>query len=231
MTGRPRSDVATPRFATVALDVDSTLAGIEGIDWLAQRRGGETAAFVRGLTDDAMSGRLPLEDAYGRRLERIAPTRDEVGALAEAYAANIAPGAAGALTKMRRAGVRVIAISGGLREALVPLCRAAGLEDSELFAVAIRWDERGRYVDFDRASPLASQQGKAEVLRGLALPRPILAVGDGSTDVAMRAPGAADALAAYTGFVCRPSVVAAADLVLKSFDELVAFVLSPEAPA
>jgi phosphoserine phosphatase len=218
-----------PRFATVALDVDSTLAGIEGIDWLAGRRGGETAAFVRGLTEDTMNGRLALEDAYALRLDRVAPTLDDVRALAQAYRAHVATGAGAAIQRLRRAGVRVIAISGGLREAVAPLCRAASLADGDLFAVDIRWDAKGGYAGFDRASPCASQDGKSKVLRGLALPQPILAVGDGSTDLAMKTSGAADAFAVYTEFVNRPSVVAAADHVLASFNELLALVLPPVA--
>jgi phosphoserine phosphatase len=209
------------------LDVDSTLTGIEGIDWLAERRGGETAAFVRRLTEDAMSGRLALEDAYGLRLGRIAPTMEEVRALARAYRAQLAAGAGAAIEQLRSAGVRVIAISGGLREAVVPVCREVALADEDVFAVAVHWDARGMYAGFDHTSPLATQGGKGVVLRGLALPRPILAVGDGSTDLAMRTSGEADAFAAYTGFVCRASVVAAADRVLTSFPDLVAFVLPP----
>src|SRR5262249_28185501 len=62
-------------FATVILDVDSTVAGIEGIDWLAQRRGPDVAAKIAQLTDDAMRGTLPLEAVYGARLDAIRPTR------------------------------------------------------------------------------------------------------------------------------------------------------------
>jgi phosphoglycolate phosphatase-like HAD superfamily hydrolase len=43
----------------------------------------------------------------------------------------------------------------------------------------------------------------------------------------MKAGGAADTFAAYTEFVNRPSVAAAADHVLNSFDELLTFVLPP----
>jgi phosphoglycolate phosphatase-like HAD superfamily hydrolase len=55
----------------------------------------------------------------------------------------------------------------------------------------------------------------------------MLAVGDGSTDLAMKAGGAADTFSAYTEFVNRPSVAVAADHVLTSFDELLTFVLPP----
>jgi phosphoserine phosphatase len=224
---RRDAEATVARFSTVVLDVDSTLSGVEGIDWLAGRRDGDTAAFVRRLTDDAMSGRLALEDAYARRLERIAPTLEEVRALAREYRTKVAAGAGTAIERLRRSGVRVIAISGGLREAIVPVCREASFADEDVFAVGMHWDERGMYLGFDRTSPLATQNGKAVVLRALALPRPILAVGDGSTDLAMRAAGAADTFAAYTGFVHRASVVTAADHVLTSFDDLLAFALRP----
>jgi phosphoserine phosphatase len=45
-----------PRFASVFLDVDSTLCGVEGIDFLAQRRGPDVAARVTEATERAMRG-------------------------------------------------------------------------------------------------------------------------------------------------------------------------------
>ena len=40
------SDRGSPGFRTIVLDVDSTLCGIEGIDWLAARRGHAIAERV-----------------------------------------------------------------------------------------------------------------------------------------------------------------------------------------
>ncbi len=82
------------RFVSVVFDVDSTLVGIEGIDWLAELRGPEVADAVRTLTRDAMAGRVPLDEVYGRRLELIAPGPAEIAALADAYLDAVAPGAA-----------------------------------------------------------------------------------------------------------------------------------------
>lgn len=208
------------KFASVVLDVDSTLCGVEGIDWLAQRRGPEVAQRVRELTGRAMNGEISLDDVYPRRLEAIRPSRDDVEALSRVYRQTIADGAADAIAALRRAGVRVVLVSGGIREAIAPLARELGVP---VEAVALRWDEAGAYADFDRRSPLATQQGKLEVVRALALPRPALAVGDGSTDVAMKA--AVDRFAAYTGFARRAAVVEQADAELSSFAQLAGYVL------
>jgi phosphoserine phosphatase len=209
-------------YASVVLDVDSTLCGIEGIDFLAARRGAKVGADIAALTDRAMRGEIPLDSVYGERLAIIRPTRSDIAALAEAYQRAVAPGAPDGIATMRAAGVRIMLVSGGIREAIEPLARALGFAASDLEAVSITFDLAGEYAAFDTRSPLTTQDGKAEVLgKAIAdgrLPRPVLATGDGSTDVAMAE--AADTFAAYTGFVRRAAVAKAAALELHSFDEL-----------
>jgi phosphoserine phosphatase len=79
------------------------------------------------------------------------------------------------------------------------------------------------FVEIDASSPLTTQSGKETVVRQLALSAPVLAVGDGATDLAMRS--AVDGFAAYTGFVRREAVVKAADFEIDSFARLTALVL------
>ena len=222
MTGQ----VATPdgeagrsiRFASVVLDVDSTLSGIEGIDWLAALRGPEMAARIATLTDRAMRGEITLDSVYGDRLRMIAPTRREIEALSAEYVAAAAPGAAGVIEKLRGAGVAIAIVSGGLREAIVPLARLFGAEGRALSAVSIRFTGGGSYAGWDERSPLATQGGKAQVVRDLSLGAPVLGVGDGATDLAMRP--AVAAFAAFTGFVRREPVIRGADHTIESFAQL-----------
>jgi phosphoserine phosphatase len=216
--------VTHPRFSSVALDVDSTLAGIEGIDWLATQRGEEIARRVAELTDRAMRGELPLDAVYGERLALIAPTRREIDTLASEYCARLAPGADVAIRSLVGAGVRIVLVSGGIREAIVPLATSLGIGEADVHAVSLRFSGDGAYAGYDEASPLATQLGKREVLVRCSLPRPLLAVGDGSTDVAMKRES--DGFAAFTGFTSRPSVLAEADHVVQSFAELQQLVMS-----
>ncbi len=216
----------SPAFASVVFDVDSTLAGIEGVDWLAALRDAETAAYVKGLTARVMAGELPIEAAYASRMARIAPTRDEIGRLIEAYRAAASPGAREVIATLQGAGVRVVAISGGLAAAVVPFCVSLGFAGADVHAVPVDWGANGAYAGMDPKTPLATQLGKAVVVRQLGLPRPILAVGDGSTDVELKRQGVADAFAAYTGYSRRPAVLAAADFTVGSFPALLARLLS-----
>lgn len=211
--------MSAPRFSTVILDVDSTLCTIEGVDWLATRRGPEVEAEVQLATDLAMQGALALESVYGSRLAAIAPTRDDIAALAIAYKQALSPGAAEVISAGRAAGVRWILVSGGLRPAILPLAIELGIPAADVHAVEISFHEDGQYAAFDAASPLTRKGGKPVLVRGLHnLARPMLAVGDGATDAELVA--VADAFWCFTGVVERPAVLAAASHQITSFAEL-----------
>ena len=220
------TEAKAPKFATVVLDVDSTLCGIEGIDWLAEHRGPDIAKRVAELTDRAMHGEVPLEEVYGERLSMVRPRREDVDALGRAYVETIADGAVDAIRSWRSRGVTVILLSSALRHSVLRVAQEIGLGADEVHAVDVRFDAIGAYSGFDRSSPLTTTTGKRDIVSGLDLPRPMIAVGDGSTDLAVR--GTADAFAAFTGFVSRASVADKADFVVKSFDELSAIILGKD---
>lgn len=221
-----------PRFSSVILDVDSTVCALEGIDWLAERRGPEVAARVAAATERAMRGEIALDAVYGERLALVQPSRDDLAALAAAYRAAIVPGAADAVARLRAAGVRVALVSGGVRQAILPLAPALGVEPRDVHAVDVVLDLGGRYYAYDAGSPLATQHGKRAVADALVagtlgaapLAPPVLAVGDGATDLAMKP--AVAAFAAFTGVATRDAVVRGADHVLSSFDALAELVLA-----
>jgi phosphoserine phosphatase len=220
------SDARAPRFATVILDVDSTLCGIEGIDWLAERRGKDIAKEVTALTDRAMRGEMPLEDVYGARLAMVHPRREDVDALGHEYVDSVSPGAIEAVSKWRANGVQVILLSSALRYSILRLALHLGLGPDEVYAVDVRFDAIGGWAGYDASSPLTRTTGKREIVSVLDLPRPMLMVGDGSTDRAVS--GTVDAFAAFTGYVSRPAVTDGADFVAESFDDLTTIVLGNE---
>ena len=211
-------------FASVVLDVDSTLCGVEGIDWLAALRGSDVGAKVTELTNQAMRGRIALDAVYGERLALVQPSRYEVEMLANLYVSSLAPGAARAVRRMREAGRRVVILSGGVREAILPVARKLGISDDDVHAVPVRFTPDGDYDGYDTGSLLATAVGKRTVVESLALAPRVLAVGDGATDLAIRP--VVDAFGAFTGFVRRDAVVKDADLVVESFDQLIDIVLA-----
>jgi phosphoserine phosphatase len=197
-------------YASVVFDCDSTLAAVEGIDELA--RGGHADA-IRALTDAAMAGEVPLEDVYGRRLELIRPTRAQVDAIGRLYVHSLVPGAREVVAALRALGKTVRIVSGGLRPAVEEVARELGLGVEDVAAVGIDFAADGSYRGFDLHSPLARSGGKEGVIRAWNLPRPVLLVGDGATDLEARP--AVDAFAAYMGVAWRPAVAEGADFLLR----------------
>ncbi len=200
------------RFGSVIFDCDSTLSAIEGIDELAHGHREEIAR----LTEAAMRGEIPLEDVYGRRLELVRPTRDQVEALGERYIRTLVTDARETIAALVAEGIEVRVMSGGIRQAVVPLAIALGLTERAVAAVDVHFSADGEYAGFDRTSPLARSGGKRTVLeRWLPqLPRPVMLVGDGVTDLEARPP--ADRFVAFAGVVERPAVIDAADDVVRT---------------
>jgi phosphoserine phosphatase len=220
---------ATTRFASVVLDVDSTLTAVEGIEWLGARRSPEVSRQVSEMTHQAMTGVTPLQDVYAARLALVRPGRDEIAALADAYRQGTMPGAAAAIAGLRAAGVGICVISGGIREAVVPFAAALGVGQDEVHAVLVHFTPDGRYAGFDTESPLTRRGGKSTVVLRSGLSEPVLAVGDGSTDAELKTTKiagryAVGAFAAFVGVAARPSVIAVADYVISRFDELLPIV-------
>lgn len=209
------------------LDVDSTLSGVEGIDSLAALRSEAVRARVAEITDSAMRGLVPLADVYTERLAAVMPTRAEILGLGQEYVERMESGASETLARLAQMGVRIVLVSAGIRDAILPLAKMLGISESDVHAVRVDFTDSGDYDGFDATSPLAQNGGKPIVVRGLRLPRPILAVGDGVTDAELRTinPPAVDAFAAYTGVVERPTVVSVADYRVTSFEELLSLML------
>ncbi len=200
------------RYGTVVFDCDSTLSAIEGIEELAAERRAEVAA----LTDASMRGVVPLEEVYGRRLELVRPTRERVEALGRLYIEKLVPDAREVVATLLEGGIDVRVVSGGLLPAVRILTRELGLPDEAVAAVDIHFDDDGAYAGWDAGSPLAYSGGKRVLLERWApsMPRPVLMVGDGATDLEARP--VVDAFVAYAGVIERAPVVQAADIVIRS---------------
>ena len=206
------------RFNSIILDVDSTLSDVEGIDWLAAQRGSEIETWSAGLTERAMQGEIPIEAVYGERMRIVKPTLPEIRELGKVYIKRMATRAAEIIAELRANKVEVVMVSGGLREAILPLARELGVGEENVYAVSVFFDEDGAYAGFDDASLLTRQSGKRTIVGQMHLKGPILAVGDGMTDCEIKS--VVQGFAAFTGFTRREAVIEQADYVIENFDQL-----------
>lgn len=216
------SAASAPRL--ILFDCDSTLSAIEGVDELARVRGPAVLAASEAMTNDAMEGRLRVEDVFAKRLELIAPTAADAAVVAARYVATIEPTAEATLAELRRRGWTPMIVSGGFLPLIVPLAERLGIARIE--AVDLWFDAAtGAYAGFDRDYPTTRSGGKPEVvarLRAELSPARIVMVGDGVSDLETRP--VVDRFIGFGRYVARPKVKAGAEFFVHALDEVLGVV-------
>ncbi|HVE71618.1 MAG TPA: HAD-IB family phosphatase [Thermoanaerobaculia bacterium] len=197
------------KYRFVFFDVDSTLVAIEGIDVLANGN----PEIVR-LTEAAMNGEISVDEVYGKRLEIIQPTLDDVRALSERYLTSMVDGVEETIAALQQAGVDVHLVTAGITQAIAPLAEKLNIASRAVHAVSLKFDADGQYEDFDRRSMLARSGGKELVVRAV-LTRAkgkSAFVGDGITDLETKP--AVDLFIGFGGVAVRERVRDGSDVYI-----------------
>lgn len=197
-------------FEIICFDCDSTLSRIEGIDELARDSG--RFDEVAALTHLAMNGEIKLEDIYGKRLEIIRPNRSSIQRLSQQYIAEIVDGTKETVDYLIKSGKQIHIVSGGIRQAILPLAAYLSIPADRVHAVDIFFDQQDQYLAFDHHSCLAKSGGKAAICRQLMQQSDqpsMVMIGDGKTDLEAQQAGAY--VIGFGGVVKRDLVQAQAD--------------------
>jgi len=196
-------------FEIVCFDCDSTLSEIEGIDELANRAG--CGAAMAALTNAAMNGEVSLESVYGQRLDLIRPDKAAIEWVADLYIERMVQGVQETFQQLHEQGKQVHIISGGLKQAILPLAALLNIDEQHVHAVDVLLDDNGDYAGFNKQSPLARNGGKTEVCLQLNPDKLKMAmVGDGNTDMEAKKAGAF--CIGFGGVVARKIVQEQADV-------------------
>jgi phosphoserine phosphatase len=168
----------------IAFDCDSTLSAIEGVDELARLAGNEVFKQVEDLTNQAMDGKVPVEEVFARRLDLIKPTRQQCSDIGQKYLETIEPSARETISALQNAGWECLIISGGFAPCIADLARELKIERVE--AVPLHFKDDGSYLGFDHTYPTTRSGGKPEIISTLKKelsPDLICMVGDGVSDL------------------------------------------------
>jgi D-3-phosphoglycerate dehydrogenase len=211
--------------AHFVFDFDSTIVQGESLEELAAislRRHPESAATLReiaSLTERTMRGAIPYQEALIRRIELLGATRDHIGTLIKRLKQRISKSILRNRSFFRDNRERILIVSGGFDEVIVPVVKRLGLTAHNVHANSLTYDRKGRITGVDTKNVLSRDNGKADLIRSLKLKRPVVLIGDGITDYQAREQGAVDLFYAFTENVRRESVVEVADQEIASFDE------------
>ncbi len=202
-------------FDIICFDCDSTLSEIEGIDELAESAG--CGAEMAALTNAAMNGEVALEAIYARRLDLIKPDRQAIDCVADLYIEKMVQGVEEVFQQLHSQSKQVHIISGGLKQAILPLAEKLNVDADHVHAVDVLFANNGDYLEFNQQSPLARNGGKAEICLQLNKSGLKLAiVGDGNTDMEAKKAGAY--CIGFGGVVTRDIVRKQADVFVDNPD-------------
>jgi phosphoserine phosphatase len=217
-----------PGYKHVFFDCDSTLTTVEGIDVLANSTG--QTQSVESLTRAAMDGQLDLKDVYGRRLQVLNPTRQQIREIRQVYKRHVVEDAAAVIAALQALGHKVYIISGGLAEPVTEFGVYLGVPRRQIRAVDIAYDQLAgvwwegkadtsavheRYQAYETGG-LTASDGKGEIvsqLLGDQAGRSML-VGDGHSD--LLAGRAVDLFVGFGGVVRRERVMTKAPVFIHS---------------
>jgi phosphoserine phosphatase len=189
----------------ICFDCDSTLSSVEGIDELARLRGPEIFRQVEALTNDAMNGRIRIEDIFKLRLDAIRPSIEDAASIGRRYMATIEPTAKATVETLKAMGWTCVIISGGFRQAIRPLADFLGIERIE--AVDLYFGPTGAYKGFDEGYPSTRSGGKVDIiatLRAEMAPDRVVMIGDGVSDLETQP--VVDLFVGFGGYTARERV-------------------------
>ena len=216
-----RVEQANRRAEAVVLQVDGTVSSVDGLAWLTSRRGTEMGHRLDALRREAAEQGWSWAELTRARLKHLRPRRAEINQLGAAYLAGLTPGAADAVSALRRAGISIALASDVAAEGLFGVATALGVSPDELQAPRLRFDAIGAYVGCDLGAARDDEASNALGDRASGAPH-TLYVGTRRSEVF--APHGADAFVAFTGVVAQEGRVDPGATVA-SFHDLATLVL------
>lgn len=198
---------------------------------------------VEVLTKAAMDGDLDLQEVYGKRLEAVKPTRQQIHHIRQVYKHHMVEDAAALIAALQFLGHQVYIISGGLAEPVIEFGLYLGVPRENIRAVGVAYNQLtgdwwqalpdtapgGRYLDYEHGA-LTISDGKAQVVQELMAGKRgrALLIGDGTSD--LLAARALDLFVGFGGVVARPRVQQEAPVFINSVSlaPLLAIAAGPE---
>jgi D-3-phosphoglycerate dehydrogenase len=208
------------------IDFDSTFTQVEALDILGEislqqdPEKEKKLQAIKDITDKGMEGSITFRESLEQRLSLLNANRSQIASLIDSLRNKVSTSFHRNKEFLKENADDIYIISNGFKDFIIPIVAEYGIKAENVFANEFVYDEAGHIVDFNRENPLSKNNGKPETIKRLNLEGDIYVVGDGYTDYEIKASGVANKFYAFTENVNRPRVLAKADHVAPSFDEI-----------
>ena len=211
-------------MCTIFFDFDSTLISCESLEEIIKTKLGnesKTIEKISKITQMGMDGQISFIESLQRRLEYISLSKSDVvrfGRQAEKY---ITVGMQELIQDLHKKNVDIHIVSGGFKEAIFPVAEVLNISPDNIHAVQLIWDSQGNFKEIDDDDKYS--QSKVEGIKFISKnwPKPKIAIGDGSTDLALFEHGLVDHFILFTQHVLRSELMNRSANVAGKVKELV----------
>lgn len=198
-------------MASVIFDFDSTLIRVESLEEILRphlEANPKLAEEMETITNRGMEGLISFRESLEQRLAMAQPRLADVQKFGESAKAYLTEGLDQVIIWLQGKGADVHIVSGGLKEAIVPLAAELGMTEDHVHAVALKWQPDGSLEGIDLNDPFSDTKraGFAQLRPKLA--SPCIVIGDGYTDFELFNSGLAEHFIAFTAHKRREAVVA-----------------------
>lgn len=208
------------------IDFDSTFTQVEALDILGEislkgdPQKEEKLQAIKDITDQGMEGNLTFRESLERRIDLLNATKPQINDLIASLRNKVSKSFQRNKEFFRDNADDIYIISNGFKDFIIPIVSEYGIKEENVFANEFVYDDNGNIIDFNRDNLLSKNNGKPETIKQLKLEGDIFVIGDGYTDYEIKASGVANKFYAFTENVNRPKVLAKADHVAPSLDEI-----------
>lgn len=194
-------------------DCDGTLSSIEGITELARLNGCEDQ--VGALTEMAMSQQGITPELYAQRLELVKPTMTQCQHIGDLYIQSITPDIKSVIQALQSLNKSIYIISAGIQSSVCMLANFLDINQENVFAVELHYNDQGVYHSFRQDSPLVQPKGKEKIAKQLLEQHcSLCAIGDGANDLPLQS--VCTQFIGYGGAFYRPKIRSACDHYISS---------------
>lgn len=211
----------------IIIDFDSTFITEESLDELAKYKlrdqpDSQTMLNkIKSLTNAGMNGDIPFKQSLDERMEVLNLNRSDINSVSKILSECVTP----SFTKNKSFFIennnKIIILSGGFKELIVPIVDDFGISSSNVFANDFIYNSSEQITGINQDNIMSKNGGKVKQSKLLSIHGTVHVIGDGYTDYEIKLDGPATHFFAFTENVERKNICELADLTLSNFDDYI----------
>ena len=211
----------------IIIDFDSTFITEESLDELAKYKlrdqpDSQTMLNkIKSLTNAGMIGDIPFKQSLDERMEVLNLNRSDINSVSKILSECVTP----SFTKNKSFFIennnKIIILSGGFKELIVPIVDDFGILSSNVFANDFIYNSSEQITGINQDNIMSKNGGKVKQSKLLSIHGTVHVIGDGYTDYEIKLDGPATHFFAFTENVERKNICELADLTLSNFDDYI----------